>query len=105
MEDLIRLLLDLIQKVPYLSEADKEDATETLRRFEAHVGVEGVVPPAPGATNAPVEPPPAVEPPGPVAEPVPPNEQPPVPTSPEVADTAPEATNAFSGVDPNAPPA
>jgi len=105
MENLIELLLNLLNKVPYLSEADKEADLDRLRAFEAHVNVSGIVPTKPGATNAPVEPPPAVEVPGPVAEPVPPDAQPPVPTSPEVADTAPEATNAFSGVDPNAPPA
>ena len=103
MEALIELLLSLLQKVPYHSEEDMEHALDLLREFEEHVGVSGIVPTKPGATNAPVEPPPAVEVPGPVAEPVPPDAQPPVPTSPEVAETSPEATNAFSGVDPNAP--
>lgn len=104
MDNLISILLKLIQSVPHLSEADLEEDLDKLRAFEAHVGVSGVVPPATGPTNAPVAPPPEIPVPGPVAEPVPPDAQPPVPTSPEVADQAPEATNAFSAVDPNAPP-
>lgn len=69
---------------------------EILRQLEAKLGVSGIVPPVPGATNAPLEVP--VVDPGPVAEPVPGAEQPLPPTFPAVAE--PEAANAFSNVTP-----
>lgn len=74
MEELITLLLHLVQKSSFLSEIERDAEVELLRKFEAHVGVAGIVPPAPGATNAPVETP-TVDP-GPVAEPVPAEQQP-----------------------------
>jgi hypothetical protein len=95
MEELITLLLHLVQKVPYLSEAEHDLEFDLLRAVETKLGVEGIVPPKPGPTNQPVEPPPAVEVPGPVAEP-PPADAPPPPVSPELASTAPEASNAFA---------
>jgi hypothetical protein len=70
MENLITLLLHLVQKVPYLSEAEQEAELDLLRAVESHLGVTGVVPPPAGATNAPVVVP-AVAVPGAVAEPTP----------------------------------
>ncbi len=92
----------LVTKAAYLSETERDATLELLRGVEADFGVSGVVPPAPGAMNAP--PPAPVVDPGPVAEPVPPAEQVPPVTSPEVAVADPEATNAFSGTDPSAAP-
>jgi hypothetical protein len=68
MENLITLLLHLVQKVPYLSEADQESELDLLREVEAHLGVSGIVPPAQGATNPPATVP-SVPVPGVVAEP------------------------------------
>lgn len=74
MEELITLLLHLVEKSSFLSEVERDAEIELLRVFEKHVGLEGkIVPPAPGATNAPVEAP--VVDPGPVAKPVPAAEQ------------------------------
>jgi hypothetical protein len=103
MEELIQLLLNLLRKVPYLSESDFLEEVERLRRIEMALGngTNRVVPPAAVDQPGPVAPT-TVPVPGPVADPVPPDEQPPVPTSPELADAAPEATNAFSGVAPDA---
>ena len=95
MENLVRLLLLIVQKIPFVSEADAEDALDLLRQAAEELGATGVVPPKAGPTNAPTVPP-EVEAPGPVAEPVPADEQPPPPTSPEVAGAAPEESNAFS---------
>jgi len=70
---------------------------DLLRAVQEKLGVDGVVPPKAGPTNAPLaEPPAAPEVPGPVAEPVPADQQAPPPTSPELVDHAPESTNAFS---------
>lgn len=99
MEALINLLLTLIGKIGWLSEQEKEDATEGLRKFEEFVGVKGVVPPKAGDANQPAPPPPDVPVPGPVAEPVPPDQQPPPPTGMPgaVEETpSPEQTNAFT---------
>ena len=99
MENLIKLLLLIVNKIPFASEADADDALDLLRQAAEELGATGVVPPKAGPTNAPAVPAPEVEAPGPVAEPVPPEEQTPPPTSPEVAGTAPEEANAFSGTD------
>jgi hypothetical protein len=81
----------LTTQTQFNSESEREGAFDLLRAVAAAEGVEGVVPPAPGAMNAPpVEV--AVDP-GVVAEPVPPAEQTPPPTSPEVAGAA--ESNAF----------
>lgn len=99
MEELITLLLHLVQKVPYLSEVEHDGEMALLRVVEEKLGVDGVVPPAAGPTNAPLaEAPPAPEVPGPVAEPVPPEQQTPPVASPEVVGTSPEQTNAFSSL-------
>jgi len=98
MEKLITLLLHLVQKVPYLSEVEKEAELDLLRDVEAHLGVAGIVPPPAGASNAPPAPAPEVPVPGPVAEPAPadsPEAQAPPPVSPDVV-AAPEAANVFS---------
>jgi hypothetical protein len=100
MENLIQLLLTLANKVPYLSESEKDNTLDLLREVEAHLGVSGVVPPHPGPVNAPA-PAPKVPVPGPVAQPVPPERQPLPPTFAAAA-AAPEASNAFSGVTPPA---
>jgi hypothetical protein len=100
MEELITLLLHLVQKVPYLSEAEHDLEFDLLRAVESKLGVEGIVPPKPGPTNQPVTPPPAVEVPGPVAEPVPPEQQTPPVASPEIAGAQPEQSNAFADVSP-----
>lgn len=99
MEALVQLLLTLVNKVPFLSEAEKEGALDQLRKLETFLGVEGVVPPKAVDTNqaAAVETP--VVDPGPVAEPVPPAEQVPPPTSPDVAPGDVEASNAFAQTD------
>lgn len=94
MENLIKILLHLVEKVPYLSEIEKDAELDLLRTIEKDLGVDGVVPPATGPTNAPAPPPPVVDP-GPVATPVPAAEQVPPPVSPEVA-VAPEVANAFT---------
>lgn len=97
MENLIQLLLHLVQKVPYLSEAEHEVELALLREVETHLGVAGVVPPAVGVTNAPA-PVPDIPVPGPVAEPAPadsPAAQTPPPTSPDVV-AAPETANVFT---------
>jgi hypothetical protein len=91
MESLITLLLHLVQKVPYLSEAEHEAELDLLRAVETFVGVSGIVPPKAGATNAPTATP-VVPPPGPVAE-VPADAVAPISTFPGVA--APEEANAF----------
>lgn len=93
-----------MHKVPFNSESEHDDAVELVRKVADDVGAKDIVPPPPGATNAPVAPQPAVEPPGPVAEPVPAQEQVPPPTSPEVAGAAPEEANAFSQTTPPAAP-
>lgn len=98
MENLITLLLHLVQKVPYLSEAEHAAELDLLRDVESHLGVTGIVPPATGVTNPPA-PTPVVPVPGPVAEPAPADSavaQTPPPTSPDVV-AAPEVSNAFSG--------
>ena len=95
METLITLLLHLVQKVPYLSEVEHEAELALLREVESHLGVTGIVPPAPSDGNAPAAPVPEVPVPGPVAEPAPAESaeaQALPPTSPEVAQ--PEQTNA-----------
>jgi hypothetical protein len=104
MESLIRLLEALIQKVPWLSEAEQSKAMGWLRDVADAHGITDAVPPEPVDANTAPPPTPAPDP-GPVAEPVPAAEQTPPPASPEVAATAPEDSNAFSGTDPNAPPA
>ena len=99
METLITLLLHLVQKVPYLSEAEHEAELDLLRAVEAHVGVSGIVPPATGSSNAPVAVP-AVPVPEPVATPAPADSaaaQTPPPTSPDVV-APPEVANAFAGI-------
>ena len=69
MEELITLLLHLVQKVPYLSEVEQDGEMDLLRAVQEKLGVDGVVPPKAGPTNAPLaEPPAAPEVPGPVAE-------------------------------------
>jgi hypothetical protein len=98
-ENLITLLLDLVEKAPYHTEDERQDALDLLREVEADMGVTDVVPPKAEDANQPAAAP-DVPVPGDVAVPVPPDQQPPAPTSPEVADTSPEATNAFSGTDP-----
>lgn len=106
MEKLLTLLLHLTEKVPYLSEIEREAEMDLLRGVEKDLGLEGIVPPAQGPTNAPAPEPPDVPVPGPVAEPVPPDEQPPPPTGMPGATTeeiAPEESNTFAGVTP--PPA
>jgi hypothetical protein len=95
MESLIKLLLNLVQKVPYLSEVEHEVELDLLREVEDHLGVAGVVPPKSGPTNAPIEVP-DVPVPGAVAEPV--LDQTPPVTSPEVAGAVPETANAFAGL-------
>lgn len=98
MENLITLLLHLVQKVPYLSEAEHDAELDLLRDVETHLGVTGVVPPAVGSTNAPVAVT-SVPVPGPVAEPAPADSavaQTPPPVSPDVV-APPEVSNAFSG--------
>lgn len=87
-----------MEKVPYLSEVEREAELDLLRAVETDLGVSDVVAPKAGSMNAPLTVP--VVDPGPVAAPVPAAEQPPPPASPEVATAAPEATNAFSGTDP-----
>jgi hypothetical protein len=93
MSELVQLLLKLLEKVPWLSEAEHEAALDLLRAIEKAIGVTGIVPPAPGSMNAP-----AVVPevdPGPVADNTPqPGFEP--PASPEVVTEQPEATNAFA---------
>jgi hypothetical protein len=95
MDELITLLLHLVSKVPYLSEAEQDAEMDLLRAVQDKLGVAGVVPPASGPMNAPLAPPPDVPVPGPVAEP-PPADAPPPPVSPEVAGAAPGAANAFA---------
>lgn len=97
MENLITLLLHLVQKVPYLSEAEHEAELALLREVEEHVGVSGIVPPVTGATNPPATVP-KVPVPGPVAEPAAADSaeaQTPPPTSTPIA-AAPETANAFA---------
>lgn len=96
--ELIQLLLTLIAKVPFLSEAEHENALDLLRAVAANMGHPDAVPPRPVDANQPAPPPPVVEVPGPVAEPVPADEQAPPPVSPEVQ--TPESAVA----DPNAMP-
>jgi hypothetical protein len=95
MEELITLLMHLVGKVPYLSEAEHDAELDLLRAVQEKLGVAGIVPPKAGPMNAPLAPPPDVPVPGPVAEP-PPADAPPPPVSPEVAGAAPEAANAFA---------
>ncbi|HUO47994.1 MAG TPA: hypothetical protein VMU09_04090 [Acidimicrobiales bacterium] len=98
MDNLIRLLLEIISRIPWPSESELERIVGLLRDLEAELGLSGNVPPPPGPTNQPA-PAPAPDP-GPVAEtPVDPGFVP--PTSPEVA-VSPEADNAFAEA---APPA
>ncbi len=89
-----------MQKVPYLSEAEHAAELDLLRDVEAHLGVEGVVPPATGVTNPPAPAPvPDVPVPGPVAEPAPADSveaQTPPPVSADVV-SPPETANAFAG--------
>jgi hypothetical protein len=95
MESLIKLLLLMVNKTAFVSEADHDEAVDLLRAGAEELGVEDVVPPPRGPTNAPADQPRPIDP-GPVAEPVPPGEQLPPPTSPEVAGAAPEESNAFT---------
>jgi hypothetical protein len=76
MEELVTFLLHLAQKGSFHTEADREAEIDLVRAFARHVGLGDLVPPAPGATNAPLEVP-DVDP-GPVAEPVPAEEQTPI---------------------------
>jgi hypothetical protein len=99
MEALIQVLLTLIGKVPWLSEAERDGIIEKVRGLEGALGLSGVVPPAAVDPNQPA-PVPDVAVPGPVAEPVPPDQQPPPPTGLVGAATGenevqPETTNAF----------
>src|ERR1700731_3107479 len=80
MEELITLLLHLVQKVPYLSEVERDVEMDLLRAVQEKLGVDGGVPPKPGPTNAP------------------PADAPPPPVPPEVGGTVPESTNAFSSL-------
>ena len=82
--------MHLIEKVPYLSEIEKDAELELLRSIEKDLGVSGVVPPAAGSINAPIVTP--VVDPGPVAAPVPAHAQPVPPVSPDLA----PAGNAFA---------
>lgn len=102
-ENLIKVLLMLAEKVPYLSEVERDDAMDLLREVEHDVGAEGVIPPKSGDTNAPLAAPAdlvaAAPDPGPVATPPPPGEQLPPPVTfggTEIEGTG-EAGNAFSG--------
>ena len=91
MENLIKVLLHLIEKVPYLSEIEHAGELDLLRTIEKDLGVAGIVPPATGPTNAPVIVP-AVPVPGAVATPVPAAQQP----LPPVGVAAPDSHNAFA---------
>jgi hypothetical protein len=95
MENLIKILYHLIEKVPYLSEVEHDGELDLLRLIEKDLGVTGIVPPATGPTNAPVAPVPVVPVPGAVAARAQ-NRHFIPPTSPEVAGAAPENTNAFT---------
>lgn len=90
MESLIKLLLQLLQRVPALSEEAHDEELDLLRDVESKLGLSGIVPPKQGPTNAPVAVP--VVDPGPVAEPT--GEVAPVATFPGIA--APEEANAFT---------
>lgn len=92
----MKVLYHLVEKVPYLSEAEHDAELDLLRLVEKDLGLGGIVPPATGSINAPIAPVPAVAVPGPVAEPVPAAQQPLPVTSPELVGAAPEQTNAFA---------
>lgn len=79
-----------MEKVPYLSEVERDAELDLLRAVEKDAGVSGIVPPKAGPTNAPLAAP-AVKVPGPVAEPT--GEKAPIATFPGIA--APEEANAF----------
>ena len=82
----MKVLLHLVQKVPYLSEIEHDEELNLLRGIEKDLGLSGIVPPATGAMNEPA-PVPVVDP-GPVATAVPAAAQPIPPTSPEVSPMA-----------------
>lgn len=90
------LLLHLVEKVPFLSELEHDADVDLVRAIESDLGLNGIVAPKPGATNAPLEIP-EVDP-GPVAEPVPAAQQKAPTFGASVA--PPEEANAFSGVTP-----
>jgi hypothetical protein len=91
MESLIKVLLNLTQKVPWLTEVEKEVQLDLLRAIEKDLGVSGVVPPTTGPTNAPLAVP-AVPVPGPVAAP----DSSGAKFTPPVSGEVPEANNAFA---------
>lgn len=92
MERLIAILLEIVDRIPWPSEADHDRIVGVLRELEGALGVSDTVPPAAGPMNAPAAPAPVPDP-GPVADTTPPADFVP-PASPEVPQT-PEAGNAF----------